>query len=375
MDKGRQQSVSLPGGKEPVSIADSCENGRPPRPGADFICPQPLNPVIANLLRLTSALAVGLLILLTWALIALLDWPLAVALPAGILLVLMGHAGFLGIEFAATAWLGRHAVAPADAPLLDQGSRLKAWLTEIPVALKAFFWSMPWFGARPLASGNTPGRMPVVLVHGFFCNQAMFSALARDLAAAGHPVAGVNLEPPTVSIDAFSAQIDDVVSSLTASTGSARVALVAHSMGGLAVRAWLRNHGDDRMHSVVTLGTPHQGTVLAKFGFTATARQMQPDSEWLRQLASAEPAGRMRRFTVVVSMHDNIIVPPCPQSVPGANQIVMRGLGHVDLAVHPCARALVVKLLDSAACATPAKSGASDPRAPSPRPDPRALRG
>eukprot|EP01035_Chromulina_nebulosa_P009829 gene9830-13259_t len=52
--------------------------------------------------------------------------------------------------------------------------------------------------------------------------------------------------------------------------------LLCHSMGGLAVRAWLRAHqADGRVHRVLTLGTPHGGTWLGRFSHAPPWRQMR----------------------------------------------------------------------------------------------------
>jgi triacylglycerol esterase/lipase EstA (alpha/beta hydrolase family) len=53
-----------------------------------------------------------------------------------------------------------------------------------------------------------------------------------------------------------------MVRRVTQATGLPPV-IVAHSMGGLATRAWLRAFSADaRVHRVITLGTPHGGTWL-----------------------------------------------------------------------------------------------------------------
>ena len=90
-------------------------------------------------------------------------------------------------------------------------------------------------------------------------------------------------------------------------------------MGGLAARAWLRNdpHALARAARLITLGTPHHGTVLANLGVGANARQMRcsqagEPSAWLRALAAGESAAARARMVSIWTYHDNIVAPQHP---------------------------------------------------------------
>jgi triacylglycerol esterase/lipase EstA (alpha/beta hydrolase family) len=122
---------------------------------------------------------------------------------------------------------------------------------------------------------------------------------------------------------------------MTQATGKPPL-LVGHSMGGLAVRAWLRDHdADARVHGVVTIGTPHHGTWLGRFGFAPNAQQMRWQSPWLLQLVAAEPAQRYRRFTCFWGHCDNIVFPASTATLPGADNRHLRSHAHVHLLRHP----------------------------------------
>ena len=291
--------------------------------------------MIALILKsvLLLALAIGLAI--AGALHYQAGWPWLLALPVGLLAPSASHAALLALEFALTLWLGRHAQLPADARRYELGGAFRAWLTEIPVAIRVFCWRMPFFGARKLVSGNDPDRIPVLLVHGYFCNQAMFAPLAQHLADAGHRVESLNLEPVFGSIEAYPALIDSAIRDALEGTSHRKIALIGHSMGGIAIRAYLRRYGLDQVGPVITLGSPHQGTALARVGHTEIVRQLSPGNPWLLQLEADEDPTMYRRFTVVLSEHDNIVTPQRSQTLPGARTVAFTGLGHVDLACHP----------------------------------------
>ena len=309
--------------------------------------------MLANVLRLILALALVVALAMASILVLYFDWPVLPALVVGLLGPLLGHAALLGSEFLLTAWLGRHATLPADAKRLDLGSRTRAWLTEVPAAIRIFCVQMPWTGHRDLSSargwaGDTtaadPGPLPVVLIHGYFCNRALFTELAAHLAARGHTVESVNLEPVFGSIDQYPAIIDRAVQKARCAAAGKQITLIGHSMGGIAARAYLRDFGDGAIAQVITLGSPHHGTQLARIGHTEVVRQLSPGNPWLTALFKQEPPARYRLFTVIIAEHDNIVTPQCSQTLPGAKTISVRGVGHVDLARHPA----IFKLIDQA---------------------------
>jgi len=110
---------------------------------------------------------------------------------------------------------------------------------------------------------------------------------------------------------------------------------VAHSMGGLAVRAWLRSaRKKERVHSVVTIATPHSGTWLARFAMTANARQMREGSRWLDELRASETPETRALFTCYFGHCDNIVFPAHNATLSGATNRHVPGVAHVHLAFH-----------------------------------------
>jgi triacylglycerol esterase/lipase EstA (alpha/beta hydrolase family) len=312
--------------------------------------------------RIQRALLLGQLLLAvglaTWlARSGTLSVPAAVL--AGALAPLALHAAILTADFL-LAWAGRGA-RPEDLPAAGTWRGLafwtRAWTREIVDSTRTFSYAQPLLGARAFdgtaerseREDDVGARLPVLLIHGYFCNRALWRPMARRLAARGHAVDALDLEPPFASIDAYAAGIAAAVDALRTRTGAARVALVCHSMGGLAARAYLRAFGDAAVACVVTLGTPHRGTVHASLGQGANARQMRRDSEWLQRLAAEEPPERLARFTVILSWQDNIVAPHGVQTLPGARTVAFSGLGHITLAYDRGVAEAVFEALDRAA--------------------------
>jgi len=173
-----------------------------------------------------------------------------------------------------------------------------------------------------------------------------------DAARISH--ATVDLEPLTGDIDDYAPRVQAAVEALCAATGSAQVVIVAHSMGGLVARAWMRAYGTQQAARVITLGTPHHGTCLAAFGIGLNAAQMRraarvepPECAWLRDLAQGEDAQARRLITSLYSHHDNIIAPQTSSELPGARNLAFGGVGHV--ALGRSARVLDVVMAELAA--------------------------
>ncbi len=247
---------------------------------------------------------------------------------AGAVLILCGYAVFLGIEFIMLA-LTR---GDDPAPRASAGQLVRAWWGEVTTAPRVFCWRQPFRSqAEPdhLPAGAA-GKRGVLLVHGFVCNRGFWNPWMKRLRSAGVPFVAVDLEPVFGSIDAYVAILDKAAHRLAACTGQAPL-VVAHSMGGLAVRAWLRHAGAAAAQHVVTIGTPHRGTWLARFATTCNGRQMRPAHPWLTALRAgeADPTGH---YTCFYGHCDNIVFPPSTATLPGADNRHVPGTAHVHLA-------------------------------------------
>jgi triacylglycerol lipase len=250
----------------------------------------------------------------------------------GVSLLIVGYAGVLALEFILLRWV--HAEDPA--PKATGLQLLRAWWGEVRSAPLVFCWRQPFSSHRyPNTLQATRGRRGVLLIHGFVCNRGLWNRWLHRLQQHGVPVIAVNLEPVFGGIDEYRSAIEQAVTQLTQATGQPPV-VVAHSMGGLALRAWwAQMEGDSRVHHAITLGTPHQGTWLARFALTRNSQQMRRHSRWLEALAAQEPAGRARHFTCFYSHCDNIVFPPMTATLAGADNRHLPGVAHVHMVEHP----------------------------------------
>ncbi|WP_210546380.1 triacylglycerol lipase [Rhodoferax sp. PAMC 29310] len=214
--------------------------------------------------------------------------------------------------------------------------------------LRLALLEMPWTFRAPavMPALGAEQRIPMVLVHGYVCNHRIFDRLTVDLRRAGHPVLAVDLEPLFTSIDDYTPLVEQAVERLCKETGAAQVALVGHSMGGLVIRAWMREYGSARVARVLTLGTPHSGTKADPFPFTPNSRQMVWQSPWLKALTDSESLATHHLMQIALSPQDAIVFPQQEQVLPGAAVEVFEGLGHIELCFNPQVRNWIVGQLD-----------------------------
>ena len=216
----------------------------------------------------------------------------------------------------------------------------RAMLGEWLASVDFFVLRQPWAWAPPgaLPAAATPARVPVLLVHGFVSNYRIWDRLAPALRAQGHPVLSINLEPLFTSIDDYAPQLEQAVQQLRQQTGQAQVALLCHSMGGLAARAWMRRFGTAHVRRVITLGTPHAGTQAVAWYPPINAAQMAWQSAWLQALAASETPASRALLRIALTLQDNIVYPQRAQTLSGAATTVFDGMGHVQLCSAPAVR-------------------------------------
>lgn len=250
-------------------------------------------------------------------------------------MIALGYTGFLALEFVLLRFINRSDPAPqADALEL-----LRAWAGESLVAPQVFCWRQP-FRANAVPDNLAPpsavqGKRGVVFIHGFFCNRGFWTPWLKRLQGSGHAFAALSMEPVFGSIDEYTPQIEAAVEKVRQASGMAPL-LVCHSMGGLAARAWLQTmKAESRVHHVVTIGTPHGGTWLARFGHGVNGMQMRLASSWQSGLDLNMPADRHNLFTCWYSNSDNIVFPASTATLVGADNRLLRAVAHVQMAFEP----------------------------------------
>ncbi|MFD8450790.1 esterase/lipase family protein [Streptomyces coelicoflavus] len=199
-----------------------------------------------------------------------------------------------------------------------------------------------------------PTSPPVVLLHGFIDNRSVFLLLRRSLAQHGrHEIESLNYSPLTCDIRTAAELLGRHVEEICERTGSERVDVVGHSLGGLIARYYVQCLGGDlRVRTLVTLGTPHAGTkVVPLANAHPIVRQMRPGSAVIDELTRPAPGCRTR-FVSFWSDLDHVMDPletACLDHPDLSVQNVrVSGIGHLALPVHPTVATGVRQALDTA---------------------------
>jgi pimeloyl-ACP methyl ester carboxylesterase len=247
------------------------------------------------------------------------------------------------------------------------------YLSELAGWILMFSLVMPFTPARRSIAGTAgmvrpsspPTRLPILLVHGLACNRRNWFWFRRRLANAGYLAFAMDYTPWFATIEDYAPQVAAAVDEILTATGASQVVIVGHSMGGLVTRAYLARHGAAKVRHVVTLGAPHQGTWMTRFGFTPNVRNMAEDSAWLQALRereiarTADPYGM---FTCFFTYHDNLVTPQHNATLPGAARIAVSGIGHLSLALSGRIFREVERVLREATACVPTPETASGRR-------------
>ncbi|MFH8804454.1 esterase/lipase family protein [Streptomyces sp. NPDC017936] len=208
-------------------------------------------------------------------------------------------------------------------------------------------------GAEDPARLPTRATPPVVLLHGFIDNRSVFVLLRRSLAQHGrHRVESLNYSPLTCDIRIAAELLGRHIEEICERTGSSRVDVVGHSLGGLIARYYVqRLGGDARVRTLVTLGTPHGGTRVAPLANAhPIVRQMRPGSQVIEEL-SRPAAGCRTRFVSFWSDLDHLMVPLEAARIDHpdllAENVQVSGIGHLALPVHPAVATGIRQALDT----------------------------
>jgi triacylglycerol lipase len=178
---------------------------------------------------------------------------------------------------------------------------------------------------------------PILLVHGIVDNHTIFSPLERALRRRGFTdLSSFDYGLLTSDVRVTATDLAVAIEKLVAESGYEKVHVIGHSLGGLITRYYVqRMGGHERVHTVVTLGTPHQGTALARAGSVLPLiRQLRPDSDLIAELNEPAPDCDTR-FIAFHSDLDQLIVPCRNARIEHpdlrVHNVAVRGIGHMSL--------------------------------------------
>ncbi|MFF5322947.1 esterase/lipase family protein [Janibacter hoylei] len=191
-----------------------------------------------------------------------------------------------------------------------------------------------------LVNAVTEVGTPILLLHGLADNHSIFTLMRRGLLRRGFSrVFAMNYSVRTRDVRTAAAQLAEEVEAIVEETGYERIHIVAHSLGGVVARYYVtRLGGDERVHTLATLGSPHTGTLAAYLLPTSLTRQLRPGSGLMQELNQPAPGCRTR-VIAIWSDTDEAVVPAVNASLHqdgvATTNIRMHGVGHLSLPILP----------------------------------------
>lgn len=196
-----------------------------------------------------------------------------------------------------------------------------------------FFLLTYFFPLKNRPHRSTDGH-PIILIHGYMHNSSAWRWLRYELERLKYEaVYTLNLGSTNQTIEQYAAQVDRLIDEIRAETGARKVQLVGHSMGGL-VATWVASYRPHHVAKVITIGSPMEGTCLAKYITKPCVKQMRLNSTFLTELKKHAETLTMVPFTHIASDADQIAIPHAtavPKYTPDSKRIWVDGLGHFSL--------------------------------------------
>lgn len=113
--------------------------------------------------------------------------------------------------------------------------------------------------------------------------------------------------------------------------GSGDLVVIAHSLGGLIATRMLQRHTPKFVTHLVTVATPHAGTYAAYISWMQSAKDMRPNSHFIRTYIPEVPGYEHMN---VIAESDWIILPYNSCILPDtsvARQLSIPGIGHLNM--------------------------------------------
>jgi len=240
------------------------------------------------------------------------------------------------------------------------GRSVAAAYQAVDPDLRLHLAQLPLLGLTMLARGQASpaplpddGRRPVVFVHGlgggpgnFLPMRLYFKLMGRGRTYAAAFPGATTLADMAARLAGF---LEEVVTA-NALPHDAQVDVVAHSMGGLAVRLALEDEKTRaRVATLVTMATPHAGSHLARYGATPSSLDLRPGSDVLARLARQLPwrgPPEQPRLVALWSAADVILLPARSAAVDGAENVELPGFTHYGYLIHPSGWRRVLEALE-----------------------------
>ena len=186
------------------------------------------------------------------------------------------------------------------------------------------------------AMNNSTLRNPVLLIHGIFDTKAIFKTMTSYLTQRGWEVHSLNLVPNDgrLGLERLAKQVADYVNHTFSSEQP--IDLIGFSMGGIVSRYYVQRLGGiERIQRLITISSPHHGTLTGYLYPTLAASQMRSNSPFLQDLNQDLETLNRINFTSIWTPYDGMIVPAQSSQMPIGQEFTVNVLVHAWMVSDP----------------------------------------
>jgi pimeloyl-ACP methyl ester carboxylesterase len=190
---------------------------------------------------------------------------------------------------------------------------------------------------RLLPKLRDPGSgTPVVMLPGFTENAGAMWWFARKLERRGFRPILLDFPSTFHRLETNVGFLGMRLKQLRAATGYDKIAIVAHSMGGVIARAHMLSNPDHGVLTLIAIASPFRGTHMARLGaafrFGSSSLDMMPNSEFALRFPPTAMASAP--IHTIVGCQENIVSPMWSCVLPGCDTYVLSlPVGH-DAPLH-----------------------------------------
>lgn len=191
---------------------------------------------------------------------------------------------------------------------------------------------------------------PVILVHGLYHNASAWIVYRFWLRQAGFTnVYAMDYNSWRYTFQELLQQLEGYVQKVSRHFPDRKVVLIGHSLGGLLCRAYGDLPGAETMvDAVVTLGTPHHGSVLTALGLGKLARSLGYAGSLIKQIEQMAVSSNIRRLAIF-SPVDSMVLPSESLQIKlsGWNRQMSSPVSHVAMLYSRSTASIVVEYMKS----------------------------
>jgi len=175
---------------------------------------------------------------------------------------------------------------------------------------------------------------PILFVHGYVESASLWNTMIANFEKDGYPKSYLSAYSYNTSqsnkIDAE--EVKSKVEALLKNTGATKVDIIAHSMGSLNSRYYIKNlGGETKVDDWVSLGGPNHGTETANFCFSTSCVEMRVGSTFLKELNATDETPGAVNYGTWWSPCDEIINPDSSVALTGATNTKTACISHTAL--------------------------------------------